>query len=115
MNFFLGWTAFAEQWFPPFGISWGDWILGMIILGVAWACFEKIFEARAALEAAAKLEAAKKKYQTALNTLQSNKTAANRVKALEAGRAYCALARDQEGTAIFDEAMLKNDLDAYGA
>jgi hypothetical protein len=63
-----------------------------------------------------KLREAQAIYEDALNKLKMNKSAASRVEALEAGRAYVQMARKlagQQGIAIFDEVALQNDLQAY--
>ena len=69
-------------------------------------------ERLAALKAKLKAEQA---YKDALDVLKSTKTADARINALEAGRAYVRLCREDGREAIFDEMMLQNDLSAYGA
>ena len=60
-------------------------------------------------------QAAGQAYKDALDVLKSTKTADARINALEAGRAYVRLCREDGREAIFDEMMLQNDLSAYGA
>lgn len=62
------------------------------------------------------LDNARRSYENALTTLKTRPTDPDlRMKALEAGRAYASVSRDSKGTTIFDEAALKNDLDAVTA
>ena len=60
-------------------------------------------------------QAAGQAYKDALDVLKSTKTADARINALEAGRAYVRLCREDGREAIFDEMMLQNDLSAYGS
>lgn len=61
----------------------------------------------------------KARYDDALAELRRTKSAEARIEALEAGRQYLAFVRGkysgEAAVTIFDEAALKNDLDAYGA
>lgn len=62
-----------------------------------------------------KLDAYKSNYQEKLNALARHSTRANRIAALEAGRALAAHCREQGKSSLFDEVTLMNDLQAYGA
>jgi hypothetical protein len=56
---------------------------------------------------------AKKNYEDTLKALKREPANANlRQKALELGRAYSNLMRDQKGNTIFDEVALMNDINA---
>ena len=63
----------------------------------------------------ARLDAYKLDYQAKLNALARHSTRANRIAALEAGRALAAYCREQGKSSLFDEVSLMNDLQAYGA
>ncbi len=67
----------------------------------------------AAKKLAAARVAAKKRYDDALAALRSNPTdSALRADALEKGRRYLGLLRENRAITVYDEAKLKNDLDA---
>lgn len=79
-------------------------VLIMVVSGNAQAARQKaLLEARTA-------------YEKALNDLRERPTdPTRRQAALDAGRQYASLSRENKGTTIFDEAALKNDLDAATA
>lgn len=62
------------------------------------------------------LAEARGNYQSALGLLKRDPTNATlRQRALDAGRTYAGLSREDKGATVFDEVALKNDLDAATA
>jgi hypothetical protein len=62
-----------------------------------------------------KLRERQEDYERKLRALAKETTKANRIAALESGRALARYCREQRKVAIFDEVKLQNDLQAYGA
>lgn len=61
------------------------------------------------------LQNAQLEYKMALDVLQQTKSDNARIDALNKGRYYASLSREEDSrVTIFDELALKNDLDAYG-
>lgn len=62
-------------------------------------------------------ERLKAAYAAALLDLRQTKSTESRIKALDTGRAYAAFVRQRygEGSNLFDEVQLQNDLTAYGS
>lgn len=75
-----------------------------------------VIQTRARSQREEALIGAKSAYQSALGKLKERPSDPDRrQRALEAGRTYSSLTRENKGVTVFDEIALKNDLDAATA
>lgn len=87
-------------------------ILLLVLLIVGFLVWRAVQRANAAKA----LATAREDYELMLSKLKKKPTSPElKQAALNAGRHYASLARASNGTTIFDEMMLKNDLDAASA
>ena len=87
-----------------------------IVVPVAVIVLIVVGSRNAAAARAKALTEAREAYQAALAALKAAPTDATlRQHALDAGRRYSALTRENKGVTVFDEVALKNDLDAAAA
>jgi hypothetical protein len=87
-----------------------------IVVPIALIVLIVVGSRNAAAARAKALAEAREAYQAALAALKAAPTEATlRQAALDAGRRYSALTRENKGVTVFDEVALKNDLDAASA
>lgn len=91
-------------------------VLLCLIVPVAVIVLILIVNGNAAAAREKALAEARGNYQSALGLLKRDPTNATlRQRALDAGRTYSGLTRENKGVTVFDEVALKNDLDAATA